>query len=193
MPRAKQFDEQEVLEKAMHLFWHKGYHSTSIQDLVDELGINRASMYHAFGGKEQLFTLAFSTYTERVLRVKKDILQGEESVVQGFQKLFRVVIGLLIRDRRRRGCLIVNTAAELLPGEHSALTLLEEARRQEHLLFQKALQKGIDRGELAKDTDPRDLASFLQSVYSGITLLSKLESEADELHNISDRALRALA
>ena len=59
MPRTKQFNEEEILKKAMELFWEKGFHATSIQDLVAHLGINRASLYDTFGGKEELFKKAF--------------------------------------------------------------------------------------------------------------------------------------
>ncbi|MEL6975424.1 MAG: helix-turn-helix domain-containing protein, partial [Bacteroidota bacterium] len=62
MPRTKQFDEKEVLKKAMELFWEKGFHATSIQDLVSHLGINRASLYDTFGGKDELFNTAFESY-----------------------------------------------------------------------------------------------------------------------------------
>ena len=62
MPRVKSFDEKEVLDKAIHLFWKQGYTATSIQDLVTHLGINRASLYDTFGDKEELFKKAFEQY-----------------------------------------------------------------------------------------------------------------------------------
>ena len=64
MPRTKQFDEKEVLKNAMELFWEKGFHATSIQDLVSHLGINRASLYDTYGGKDELFNTAFETYRQ---------------------------------------------------------------------------------------------------------------------------------
>ena len=77
MPRTKAFDEQEVLEKAMELFWKKGYYATSIQDLVNHLGINRASLYDTFGGKKKLFLHTFSHYRTVNTQGVKDFLEGQ--------------------------------------------------------------------------------------------------------------------
>ena len=67
MPRVKQFNEEQVLEKAMEVFWKKGYNGSSMQELVDGMGINRASIYDTFGSKEELFERAFEIYREKNL------------------------------------------------------------------------------------------------------------------------------
>ena len=67
MPRIKTFDENEVLVKAMNLFWKQGYSATSVQDLVSHLGINRASLYDTFGDKEQLFKKSFALYRKSTM------------------------------------------------------------------------------------------------------------------------------
>ncbi|MEM9921565.1 MAG: helix-turn-helix domain-containing protein, partial [Bacteroidota bacterium] len=76
MPRSKNFDRQEVLQKAVELFWQKGFHATSMQDLVDHLEINRGSMYNTFGGKEQLFQEALALYKKQTGQDSKDILSS---------------------------------------------------------------------------------------------------------------------
>lgn len=80
MPRVKQFDEQEVLKKAMDLFWKQGYNATSIQDLVDYLGINRASLYDTFGGKKELFDKALDRYIQENNKMQKEYLAQEGPV-----------------------------------------------------------------------------------------------------------------
>ena len=92
MPRVKRFNEDEVLAKAMHLFWERGYSATSIQDLVDRLGINRASLYATYGGKEELFDRAFMQYLESTGSWLEQLFNKETSVKKGFKTLFEKAI-----------------------------------------------------------------------------------------------------
>ncbi|MDF1696713.1 MAG: helix-turn-helix domain containing protein [Saprospiraceae bacterium] len=92
MPRVKLFDKDEVLEKAMHLFWERGYHATSIQDLVNHLGINRASLYDTFGGKQALFDSAFKHYRMTNTKAIKKFLHAEQDVKKGMRKLFLLAL-----------------------------------------------------------------------------------------------------
>ena len=92
MPRTKQFKEEEVLAKAMMIFCKKGYHDTSIQHLVDQLGINRASLYDTFGGKKDLFDSAFEFYRKTGNEGLKDLLNSKEGVKETLRVIFRKVI-----------------------------------------------------------------------------------------------------
>ena len=89
MPRVKLFDEKEVLTKAMDLFWKQGYAATSIQDLVAYLGINRASMYDTFGGKEALFSMAFEQYIEKVHTKLYNFFATQPNIKVGFRTLLK--------------------------------------------------------------------------------------------------------
>ena len=92
MPRVKKFDERETLQQAMEIFWKKGFHATSIQDLVDGLGIKIASIYHTFGDKEQLFIRAFNHYRLSSFDGVKEFLYGFESVKEGLMAMFELAI-----------------------------------------------------------------------------------------------------
>src|SRR5210317_807979 len=109
MPRVKLFDEQEVLTKAMNLFWKQGYAATSVQDLVSHLGINRASLYDTFGDKEQLFRKSFELYRRINIEGLKQFLESYEDIREGFSKLFENAIQESITDKDRKGCFVVNT------------------------------------------------------------------------------------
>ena len=84
MPRVKLFDEKEVLTKAMNLFWRKGYSATSVQDLVNHLGINRGSLYDTFGNKEQLFNQSLALYRNSTIEGITQIFESHTKVKDGF-------------------------------------------------------------------------------------------------------------
>ena len=119
MPRVKQFDEQQVLEKAMELFWKLGYNGTSIQDLVSNLGINRASLYDTYGGKDALFEKTFEHYLQKNAQMARSILAAKPSVKEGFRHLFQIIIEQLINDPEKKGCFVVNTTTELVPNDEN--------------------------------------------------------------------------
>ncbi|MEM8999528.1 MAG: TetR/AcrR family transcriptional regulator [Bacteroidota bacterium] len=192
MPRTKQFDENEVLQKAMELFWEKGFHATSIQDLVSHLGINRASLYDTFGGKEALFDQAFSLYRMTNAESIEQLLAKSVSIKEGFRKLFDLAIQETVSDKARKGCFVVNTTTELVPGDETLYrTLLANKNRFEHI-FAVYLQKGIDSGELKSSLNANDLASFMYTFYSGLRVVTKLENNAESLRMIVETGLRAL-
>ena len=98
MPKVKQFDEKDVLEKAMQLFWKKGYYATSIQDLVNHLGINRSSIYDTYGGKKELFDQAFLLYRSTNVADTRNFLKTQKHVREGFKRLFEMTIEESLTD-----------------------------------------------------------------------------------------------
>ena len=87
MPRTKQFNREEILEKALEIFWRKGFHATSMQDLVNFLGINRASLYDTFGGKKKLFLECIAKYRANN-QTKLDDMLGREIPAKEFLDSF---------------------------------------------------------------------------------------------------------
>ena len=129
MPRVKLFDEKKALEDAMNLFWTKGYSATSIQDIVDHLGINRASLYATFGGKETLFKSALDLYRDKNTKAIKEFLNSQDNVNTGLLKLFTLSIDESVADKDRKGCFVVNSTTELIPGNPKIRKLLESNKR----------------------------------------------------------------
>ena len=112
MARHKDFDPDLALDNAMRLFWRQGYHATSIQDLVEATGINRASLYATFGGKEALFLAAVERYLAEINRVRIAKLQGNPSPRAAIQGYFDDLVEFAIGDGRRLGCMLTNSAVE---------------------------------------------------------------------------------
>lgn len=181
MPRTKQFCEEEVLNKAMELFWEKGFHATSIQDLVCHLGINRASLYDTFGGKEELFKMAFQHYRETKGNVVCTLFEQEKSIKKGIRRLFDEAIVQARTDEAHKGCFAVNTATELIPGDEAIHKVLRENKRNMETLFVDYIKKGIESGEIDASKDPESIGLMLFTLYNGLQVITKIDHDPKKL------------
>ncbi|SHK35724.1 transcriptional regulator, TetR family [Maribacter aquivivus] len=192
MPRVKLFDENEVLTKAMNLFWKQGYSATSIRDLVSHLGINRASLYDTFGDKEQLFKKSFELYRKSSMEGLTLFFQSQPNVRDGFSKLFNNAIEEAIVDKDRKGCFVVNITTELIPNDESLLKVLESNKQDIENLFYEYLKKGKEKGQIIDSKDLKSISSLFYTLYSGIKVVSKIETNKKELTNSVNLALSLL-
>jgi TetR/AcrR family transcriptional repressor of nem operon len=181
MPRVKLFKEEEVLQKAIELFWKKGYTATSIQDLVDSLGINRASLYDTFGGKEALFYKAFQQYRLSSLEKLRCFFEQHDDVKAAFRALFETAINESVCDCDRKGCFVVNTTTELIPGDEEILKVLQENKKALEALFYEVLKRGVEKGQLSPDKDLKALAASLFTFHNGLKVVSKLDVDQEGL------------
>ena len=192
MPRTKTFDENKILNKAMHLFWKQGYAATSVQDLVHHLGINRASLYSTYGDKETLFKKAFDLYRKRTTEGLKDFLSQHSDVKLGFSKLFGQAIKEAIDDKDQKGCFVVNTTAELIPNYIKFLDILEKNKSTIISVFHDYLQKGKEHGQLTTNHDLYAIASLLYTFYNGLRVVGKVKPSKVELEKTVEVALSIL-
>jgi TetR/AcrR family transcriptional regulator, transcriptional repressor for nem operon len=112
----RQFDETTLLNTALEVFWRKGFHATSMLDLAEATGVQRGSLYNAYGGKEELFLLAFDIYAENFLRAARKALDVPDAT-RALKAFFKVAIGNMIAGSPSRGCLTTKTATELSQNE----------------------------------------------------------------------------
>jgi len=193
MPRVKLFNEEDVLEKAIELFWKKGYNYTSIQDLVEYLGINRGSLYDTFGGKKELFDKAFRRYKEMNNKMMIQFLENQSSVKEGLLKLFELPINASINNEGEvRGCFVVNTTTELLPGDEKIHSILKENKIEIERIFYNYLKKGVEKGEIAKDKDIVNISSLIYALLNGILVIGKVNPDKKYLLNIVRTGLSVL-
>ena len=116
MGRPYEFDRQETLSRAMEVFWEKGYKATSIQDLVDRMGIKRGSIYNTFGDKHALFLAAIEHYGESVTSEMVKVLEAPGPAIENLYKFYSRLLRTP-RENRMKGCLISNTVVELAPHD----------------------------------------------------------------------------
>jgi TetR/AcrR family transcriptional repressor of nem operon len=192
MPRVKTFNEQEILEKAMELFWEKGYAATSIQDLVNYLGINRASLYDTYGGKREIFKKAFSLYRDTNTQRIAMFLESQPHIKTGFRKLLNASIEQNLKDNARKGCFVVNITAELIPGDDEMQEVLSKNKESFEKIFFDYLKKGEAENQFPPGKDLKSIASLLFTIYSGLNVVSKLNSRKSALTNSVSTALSLL-
>lgn len=191
MPRKKAFERNVALEKALNLFWKQGFHATSMQDLVEALGINRASLYSTFGNKEDLFEEAFKYYQNTNQLAIGELLRTQHSVKTGIRMLFEMALQAG-REDEPKGCFIVNTTAELLPCDGRWLNLIAENQRIFEKVFEEYLQKAVDREELPPQFDCKASAEFLFLLYSGLQVNIKINPDPQRLRRAIEIGLKQL-
>lgn len=192
MPRVKLFNEEEVLEKAMLIFWKKGYHATSIQDLVKYLGINRASLYDTYGGKKKLFDKAFNLYRTSGIEKLGDLLDTQKSIKDTLRKMFQQVINYDLSDFDSKGCFIANTTTELLPDDVDLQKVITQHRIAMEIFLYDLLKIGVKREEISKEKDLKTLASLFYTLMTGIRVVGKTQPRQEESFASLDAALSLL-
>jgi TetR/AcrR family transcriptional repressor of nem operon len=192
MARQKEFDRDEVLHKAMEVFWTRGYEGASIQDLVKHMGINRQSMYDTFGDKHSLFLEALDRYQEIQSRKVFEVLERPGSMKKNLRQLFEEVVARSLSAEGRRGCFVGNSMSELAGRckETAARTCNSAASAEK--VFQKALQRGKEQGELRRVSDTRAVARFLYSNLQGLLLMAKAAPDRKLLNDVVKVTLSVL-
>lgn len=191
MARTKEFNKEEVLEKAKQLFWKQGFHATTVQNLVDHLGINRASIYNTFGGKNELYEAAFNSYREENFEFLKTRLTKSKEVRKNLIALFKDIVSASISDDDRKGCFVVNCTTEYLPLHNNILSDLKDNQNCFQNLVSEALQNGKENGEFAADLNVKDISSYLFTFLSGLQISSIVKPKKAELFKMIDIAFKA--
>ncbi|MDT0345388.1 TetR/AcrR family transcriptional regulator [Streptomyces litchfieldiae] len=191
MGRSKEFDPDATLRSALELFWRQGYEATSMQDLVDHLGINRGSIYATWGSKHELYLRALDRYRQDRGDEALDLLGRSGPALPAVREFVLAYVTEACTDPDRKGCLVTNTATERLPGDAQAGRRVESAFGELEAALTGALLRARSQGELAADADPRALARFLVTFVQGVRVVGKTE-DARRLQDAADQALRLL-
>lgn len=172
MPRPKSFDVDDVLDRAVDLFWVNGYAATSMEDLVNHLGINRGSLYSTFGSKQKLYERAL----ERYLSSGQD--RFAEMVTDSAIRLREAINGLLHSSAERtdhRGCLLVNTTMERNATDERCLDLTSKGFDELRAILIAAFESR--RNELADGLTPDRAADLLLVATQGLRVVGATESK----------------
>ena len=193
MARIKTFDPTSVIDRAMQLFWRQGYEATSVQELVDALGIGRGSLYDTFGDKHTLFLASLDRYSEMVFSALMPPLQAEGPVRDALQQVLMRVLDLATAPSHPPGCLMTNTLAELgLRDTDVAQRILLNYRQLESALI-TVLRRGQETGEIAVRHTAPALARFLLTTMQGLRVLAKAQPDRALLEEVVSVALTTLA
>lgn len=193
MARTKEFDPDAALQSALELFWRRGYEATSVADLVEHLGIGRASIYATFGGKNELYLKALDRYAE----MRDPLLLAELSQPGPALPAVRAVVRRFAAEAaspegRLNGCFVTNTAAELAPHDPAAARRVEISWERLEAPLHSALVRAQAQGELAGERDPRALARMLLVLLQGIRVVGKASDDPARVRDAAEQALTLL-
>jgi AcrR family transcriptional regulator len=191
MGRPRGFAENAALEAAMRVFWEQGYEGSTLADLTEAMGINRSSMYATFGDKEALFLLAIARYSDGPAAYVREAL--EQPTVQAVvEALLYGALELLTDPSHPRGCLSVQGA--LACGSHAELMkrAMIEWRRRGESDIEKRLQRARMEGDLAKHVNPGDLARYISTVLSGLSVQAASGTTRAEMTRLVVMALQSM-
>lgn len=188
MPRKKQFEVDDALTKAMREFWGHGYHPTSMQDLVDCMGIGRGSIYDTFGSKRGLFMRALDHYIKVYTSEFQDLLANSTSPSESVLMIFEFAIAALVEGGSRDGCFIINTAAELAAHDDEVAEVVSELFRQTEQTFRALIEEGQQTGEIPPAVDAVLTARSLLSLYIGLRILTRSNPDMSVLQAIKSQA-----
>lgn len=188
MPWEKQFNTDEALGKAMEAFWAHGYEATSMQDLVNCMGINRGSIYSTFGDKRALFIQALRRYDTIHRYDWAETLGRAHSPVQAIVGIFEEAIDVALERGGRSGCLLVNTALELSPHDAEISEIVENAFSEMETFFGRKVREGQDCGDVPAHVQPVEAARALLSLFIGLRVLACGRPREAVLRSIAHQA-----
>lgn len=168
----KQFDENLALDGAMNIFWRNGFSGTSYPDLMEATGLNKSSLYNAFGDKQALYRRCLERFSEVHGERLRERLNAErlEDAVGGF---FDELIARFRRPDLPGGCLMTAAALELGGNDATAGQCIRDQMRDLEYLFHARLDRAVGDGELPGNTDTLSLASFLLAMTRGLAALHR--------------------
>ena len=190
MARQKEFEIDDVLDKAMTLFWQQGYEKTSLQQLVKVMGIHRQSLYDTFGDKYNLYMEAVTRYQKIVKQyVDEQILNGNHTIDIIRSLFFLIIEG---ENYRKYGCLVVNMTVELAVLDEQALkTSIEYFNRTEKLFFNLVV-RGQELEQINPNLQADQVAKYLLNAWTGLRVLIKMNNPHEDLRSIVDTTLKIL-
>ena len=173
MARSRQIDERQALIAAMLVFWEKGYEGTSIHDLEQAMGLNRTSIYNAFGNKRAIFNRVMLCYKESVMSSLFAAMDEAPDIREGVRRLLNGALEIHFDEDNPGGCLVVLSVLE--SGQHDAesRTAMQQTLHDLKSALQVRLSKARKAGELPRDLDVGSTATTISTTMTGMMVMGK--------------------
>jgi TetR/AcrR family transcriptional repressor of nem operon len=166
MARNKAFDPEERLQKARDLFWEKGYHATSMQDLVEAMQLNRASIYDTYGDKHALFLQCLGSYAKQKQEEYKAAAAGAASPIDAVEAIIRKALERTLQEGK--ACMVVKSSFELAAADREVNNVLQNDGARLTDILEVLLKKAQSAGEISKQRDVNMLANYIIANFSGL-------------------------
>jgi AcrR family transcriptional regulator len=186
--RPRVFDMDEALDKALKIFWEKGYEGASLAEFTVTLGINKPSLYAAFGNKEELFQKALSKYTLGPASFVKEII-SEPTAFKVAQSFLFKAADFLTSTSHPKGCMVVQAAISIGDNSSRVKNLLIKYRLNYEQLLSVRFEKAVIDGDLTEGAKPKLLAKYLATLHQGMSIQATSGATKEELLEIAKLAL----
>ncbi|MGL6076250.1 MAG: TetR/AcrR family transcriptional regulator [Fimbriiglobus sp.] len=191
MPWEKQFDQQEVLDKAKRAFWENGYEGTSMAELLDAMGIQKGSFYATFGSKHEVFLDALQRFIDERFATA-EALPHADSPRSALESHLRQIAEDTLGCDGKKGCFVANAAVELAPKDAEVQSLVVKMFERHIGLYRRTLDAAVAKGELPESFDSLRVARVLLALILGIRVLARTGMPAIMIHAIRDQAIDLL-
>jgi len=184
------FDPEAALDKAMRVFWERGYEAASLTDLTQAMGINRPSLYATFGNKEELFRKVLDRYSAETTSYFREALR-EPNARAAVEKLLLSAAEALLTPGEPHGCLLVQGALVCGAESEAVRGELQERRASAEAQIRERLERARAEGDLPAGAEPAELASFFTTVLHGMSVKAAGGASRETLRGIAERAMVA--
>ena len=174
--RPRIFDEEEILNSAIEIFWTKGYDATTTEDLLQCMNLNKGSLYHTFGSKRDLFIRALDHFSNRSLQTIDQQISSAETPIVGIRKFFSELATADIQVHLK-GCFMGNTVAELASTDPELKKRAAASLKAMENLFYKHLEAAKKSKELKTKEDTSMLARYLLTVWNGLNITRRIYTQ----------------
>lgn len=193
MVRPREFDAEEALERAMQVFWSKGYEAASLQDLTTAMGLSKSSFYGAFGCKRDVFLAAIQRYGDTVAgKGASAVIEAAGGGKAGIAAVFRRYVNDVLEHGDTRGCFLNSSAVEMGPRDEDCAGRIARGQARVEEAFFAAVEQGRQRGEISAREDARSLARYLTSSLNGLMVMAKANHSRFALEDVVRVTLSAL-
>ncbi|KKL54187.1 hypothetical protein LCGC14_2267910 [marine sediment metagenome] len=184
MPRKKTFIPEQALDKAMYIFWEKGFDNTSLPDLLTTMGISRQSMYDTFGDKRKLFIQVMDRYEDNMKEAMAQLLTSHDTSLDAIKGHFRSTLATINLQPKRKACLMANTAMELAFKDEVIISKVKNYMEMYMKAFLHALAVAQKNNEISKSVNIEALAKYLTTNLHGLGIMAKCGATEDDLNDI---------
>ena len=191
MGRPRSFDLDRALDRALHVFWQKGYEGTSLTDLTKAVGVNRPSLYAAFGDKKALFRKALDRYLNGPAAYTQEALK-EPTARAVVERLLQGASDLNAAPRNPGGCLMVQGALACGDAGDSIRQELAASRASGEAALRRRFERAKSEGDLPANVSPADLARYIATIIYGIAVQAAGGASRSELQRVVEMAMRTL-
>ncbi|WIO74217.1 TetR/AcrR family transcriptional regulator [Porticoccaceae bacterium LTM1] len=192
MARTREFNPKEVIEKAVYLFWEKGYTDTSMDDLVKCTGVSRYGIYGEFGNKRELFLAALEHFQEKFTRELIQDLSHPDAGVVELRAYFQRLQEHGKTPESQMGCFMCNTAVELSNVDEEIGQRIRELFEKLRQVFLRALKNAQREGDIDSQMDLDEYASYLLGIQLGMAMVARSGIPEQRMKQYFDVALQAI-